>query len=317
KRVATVLAACGALGFLLALGDQGPTGGAFRFLFEHLPGFRIMREPEKFEGLLALAYAAAFGLGVSALVRSATNRKARALVAAAVLAVPCLYTFNAFWGFNGYARPEPFPASWSEASALMGSGPGKVLALPGDQYLPFPWTQDRPVANPMTSFFHRDVLIDGSLHLDGLESQTSDAESRYLRFVTDHGASTERFGNLLAPLGVKYVLVAKTTDWARYRWLAHQSDLRLVRSWPDLELYENLEPVADAYAPARSIQVPDWGAVMALAENTTLSDVAITVDHAAAGPIRSPGRTLPIEAPSGNFPVQQASRVDLDVTSPR
>jgi chromosome segregation protein len=91
-----------------------------------------------------------------------------------------VYTFNAFWGFAGSARPEPFPPSWSEASAVMGSGPGKVLALPGDQYLPFGWTQERPVANPMTSFFRRDVLIDGSLHLDGLESQTNDGESEYL-----------------------------------------------------------------------------------------------------------------------------------------
>jgi hypothetical protein len=312
KRLATVLIASAVLGFLLALGDQGPTGGAFRLLFQHFPGFRVMREPEKFEAILALSYAAAFGLGVSALVRSATNQKARAIVAVAVLAVPCVYTFSAFWGFDGYARPEPFPASWSEASALMGSGSGKVLALPGDQYLPFPWTQERPVANPMTSFFGRDVLIDGSLHLDGLESQTNDAESEYLRFVTDHGVSSTRFGNLIAPLGVKYVLLAKTTDWARYGWLADQTDLRLVRAWPDLQLYENLEPVATAYAPAQHVTVQDWGALVGLGEHARLTDLAVSVRNPAPGPIRVPNATV---ASTGwrTLPTYRASPVGLDV----
>ncbi|MFL5766330.1 MAG: hypothetical protein ACJ758_00610 [Actinomycetota bacterium] len=316
KRLATVLLLCGALGFVLALGDRGPTGGAFRFLFEHFPGFRIMREPEKFEALLALAYAAAFGLGVSSVVRSAANRKARAIIACAVLAVPCMYTFSAFWGFDGYAQPEPFPASWGEASAVMGSGRGKVLALPGDQYLPFSWTQDRPVANPMASFFSRNVLIDGSLHLDGLESQTNDAESNYLRFVTDHGAETSRFGNLLAPLGVRYVLVAKTTDWRRYGWLSDQADLRLVREWPDLTLYENLEPVAPAYGPTAEVHVPDWGAVMALADRTSLTNLAVTVDHPAPGPIRLPAATLPSDAAAAPVAVPGASPTDLRVSTP-
>ncbi|MFL5738184.1 MAG: hypothetical protein ACJ76P_12735, partial [Actinomycetota bacterium] len=310
--VLLVTALCG---FVLALGDQGTTGGVFRLLFDHLPGFRIMREPEKFEALLALAYAAAFGLGVASLVRSASNRRARAIIAAAILAVPCVYTFNAFWGFNGYARPESFPTSWSEASAIMGSGPGKVLALPGDQYLPFSWTQDRPVANPMTSFFHRDVLIDGSLHLDGLESQTSDAESAYLRFVTDHGDRTTRFGNLVAPLGVEYVFVATTTDSARYAWLAAQEDLRLVRSWPDLQLYENLRPAGAAYAPTRAVSVPDWGAVMALADHADLTSLAVTVDDPAPGPIRTHG-TLPRAPDATPVPARKDSPTEIAVSAP-
>ena len=221
-KVAKILIVVGVSAFILALGAQGPTASFFRFLFEHVPGFRIMREPQKFDVLLALGYAGLFGLGAHALVKASTQRTARAVVVVVILAVPCAYTFRMLWGFGGYARPSSFPTSWTEADALMGNGPGKVLALPGDQYLSFPWTQQRAVASPVQSFFERDVLIDGRLRLGGLESQTADPRTRYLRFIADHGSRTTRMGNLVAPLGVQYVLLVKTGDWARYSWLEDQ-----------------------------------------------------------------------------------------------
>jgi hypothetical protein len=219
-----------------------------------------------------------------------------------------------FWGFGGYAQPSTIPSSWSQASSLIGSGPGKVLALPGDQYLPFSWTQQRSVANPLTSYFERDVIIDGHLDLGGTESQTADARSRYLRFITDSGSRTRRFGNLVAPLGVRYVLVAKTADWSRYSWLRDQSDLRLVRSWPDLELFENVEPVATAYAPGSAVQVRNWGEVIGLADDVRLTDVAVTVRNAVPGPIRDPEVQL-AAAPSRPLPVTDQSPVHYGVAT--
>ncbi|MGH7425034.1 MAG: hypothetical protein ACREJP_02570, partial [Candidatus Methylomirabilales bacterium] len=85
------LAAAGAGGFLLSLGDQGPTAPIFRFLFEDLPGFRIMREPHKLLVLLLLSYAAFFGAGLDALVKGTEGRRGRAVVGALLLALPLIY----------------------------------------------------------------------------------------------------------------------------------------------------------------------------------------------------------------------------------
>jgi hypothetical protein len=313
-KVAKILIVGGVSAFILALGAQGPTAGVFRFLFEHVPGFRIMREPQKFGALLALGYAGLFGLGAYALVKASTQRAARAVVAIVILAVPCAYTFRMLWGFGGYARPSSFPTSWTEADALMGNGPGKVLALPGDQYLSFPWTQQRAVASPVGSFFERDVLIDGRLRLGGLESQTADPRTRYLRFIADHGSRTTSLGNLVAPLGVQYVLLVKTGDWERYSWLEDQTDLRLVRSWPDLELFENVEPVSSAYAPQRLVTVQDWGEVVGLAQRARLSELAVTVRDPGPGPIRVPDVTIPSRA-AGPVTLLRTGPVGSDIAS--
>ena len=73
RPMAAVFVAIGALGILLAMGDQGPTGGLFRLAYDHLPFFNIMREPEKFSMLYAMALALFFGRGVEALMNWTTE----------------------------------------------------------------------------------------------------------------------------------------------------------------------------------------------------------------------------------------------------
>src|SRR5205823_3961582 len=63
RRLAKTLLIAGSIGYLLALGDQGPTGAIFRWLVTHVPGFEVMREAQKFIVLVALAYAVFFGFG--------------------------------------------------------------------------------------------------------------------------------------------------------------------------------------------------------------------------------------------------------------
>ena len=61
RRDGLAILAAGIAGYFLALGNEGPTGGLFRLAYEHIPGFVVMREPDKFAVLVALAYAYGFG----------------------------------------------------------------------------------------------------------------------------------------------------------------------------------------------------------------------------------------------------------------
>ena len=311
-----VVVAAAAVGLVLACGAARPLGGGFVWAFQHVPGFPIMREPQKFLCLYALGLAWGFGLGVERLVQQTRSLRPRRALTAALVAVPLAATFPMLWGFWGTVRPSTYPASWTAADRVMGSGPERVLALPGDAYVSFPWTQGRSVANPMVSFFSRRVLTDGNLDLGGLESQTSDATSRYLAYVTSIGSRTSRFGNLVAPLGVRYVLLSKTEDWARYSWLFRQADLHVVHRWPDLVLFENDEPVSLAYQPRSTVAVQDWGQVVGLARSTRLTDLAIRVDRAAPGPIRVPGMPPPPPAATTPAVIDRPTRVTVKASDP-
>lgn len=242
RRLAAAVVVAGVLGFFLALGNQGPTGPVFAWAYGHVPFFRIMREPEKFSALLALAYAACFGWGVERLATGVAAHRRRLGGAAAValaVALPLAYTPTIFDGMAGQIAPSHLPASWSRADAVMGTGPGKLLFLPWHLYLAFPFTNGRVVANPAPSSFRRSVISGDDVQLPNAYSDSTSPRSAYLVRLYGEAGSGGLFGAQIAPLGVQYVALAKTVDWRSFAWLAHQPDLQLVLDTPTLELWRN------------------------------------------------------------------------------
>lgn len=228
----------GSIGLVLAAGDQGIIGGAYDWAFRHVPVFRIMREPQKWLVLAALAYAVAFGEGLEEIVRSAGRPRARVAAAAVVLAIPAVYGFSSFWGSAGYVRPSSYPASWAQADARMGMGTGLVVALPWHRYLPLPWTQDRVVSNPMVSAFHRDVVVSDDPEFGGLPAEGRDPLADRVGATLDRGIRGQQVADDLLRLGVHYVVLQKVGDWENSAWLLDQDGIVLVRRWNDLLLFQ-------------------------------------------------------------------------------
>src|SRR5205823_4355654 len=101
RHVVGPLLAAAAVGYLLALGDQGVTGSVYLFLFHHLPGFAVMREPQKAVALLALAYGYFFGVGSERFIQSARTQKGAAAMGVAMVVLPIAYNPSLFWGLHG------------------------------------------------------------------------------------------------------------------------------------------------------------------------------------------------------------------------
>jgi hypothetical protein len=314
RAMVTALGVTAILAYLLALGDQGPTGGLYAQLYDHLPGFAIMREAEKFSALLALAFATFFGLGaywVSTFVRP---RFQRGLVVVLALLIPCVYGFTVFWGFDGYAAPSTYPESWAQANTLMGTGDQPALALPWHLYLSFSWTQGRTVVNPMASYFTRPVISGDNIEAGDIETESSDPRSAYLEYLISIGPATDHLGRLLAPLGIRYILLAKTDDWRNYGFLYTQSDLRVVRNWSDLTLFQNREPAPLVTAPTVTITVDNWGDVVGLAQEASLTSYYVVVRNPGPGPIREPDIAAQASA-AATVSVSVQSPVQMTVSS--
>lgn len=287
RQLVAVAAGAGTLGLLLALGDQGPTGVAYRWLYVNVPGFEIMREPQKFATLLALAYAVLFGLGAEALIEAIRRPAARRVWAAVLLLLPMLTAPTLLWGFAGRVEVGQYPSSWAEADRLMGDGPERVLFLPWHQYLRFPFT-DRIVANPASSAFRRDVISGDNVELPGLPSASRSVRSAYLEFLYAHGDRLHSFGQLVAPHGVGWVVLAKAVDWQQYAWLDRQSDLEKVLDRDEIAVYRNRRTVGAGRRVTASVTVEDWGEVAGLSDSADLSGTAVRARREAPGRLRRP-----------------------------
>lgn len=295
-------------GVLLALGAQGPTGPVFTWLFVHVPGFTVLREPEKFSALLALAYATTFGVGVETVLRSVTRPRARAAGICALAAIPLLYGATELWGFSSASARGAVPASWAAADRAMAPG-ATALALPWSAYVQVPWLANRLVANPVVGAFDRPLVADDQA-VGATDVQTTDPRTAFLQFALTEGPRLTEFGRVLAPLGVRDVVLAKVAGWQSFRWLDRQRDLHRLLDTTTLVVYRNDEPVPRAYEPRRALTVADWGAVLALAQRVPLTEYLVTVLHARPGPLRAPVlSTVPLApidvAAPGGSPVAQ------------
>lgn len=276
RELLAVVGIAGAFGYFLALGDQGPTGPVFRWLFLHLPGFAIMREPQKFVALVALAYAVMFGFGAEALVSGVQHHWRRIAAGVAAAALPLCYTPTLFFGLSGRISVSHYPSSWSGADRLMGDGVGKALFLPWHQYLSFPFT-GRTAANPADVAFRRDVIFGDNVELRTVPTASRSPRSAYLEFLYRSGSGLCSFGDLVAPLGVEFVMLARTVDWQNFTWLDRQVDLIKVFDSPELVVYRNLRFSGIGWRSGATREAENWAEVVELSRDAVLSNNAVVV----------------------------------------
>ena len=241
RRLAWLLVVVGAAGFFLALGSQGPTGALFRWAYDNVPFFDVMREPQKFLMLLVLAYAVGLGWGVGRLSRIQVPGRRTAWAAAALgLALPLAYSPTIFDGLAGQLGPSTIPSAYQQANELMGRGAGQVLYLPWHLYEVQPFTQGRVVASIAAGVFQRSVISADNVQVGEVETQSDSPRQAYVTRLLAKGDAIGDFGASVAPLGTEYVVLAKTSNWHAYTWLEHQPDLRSVLDTRSLEVWRNL-----------------------------------------------------------------------------
>jgi hypothetical protein len=253
RRGGLAILAAGVAGYFLALGDQGPTGGLFRLAYEHVAGFVMMREPDKFAVLVALAYAYGFGWGIGWLTTRGRRKVARVAVAALAIVLPFAYTPNLLGGLGGQVNASEFPSSWSFASRL--AGRATVLFLPWHEYFPTPFTDQRMIANPAALYFAGTVLTSQNPG-SGYAFAAEDPEHVFLDKVLGPPVDLQRTRIALAGLGVRFVALAKVADWRDFARVADAPGIRLVYSSPSLDLF-SVRPTAQETRDDRRIRSLD------------------------------------------------------------
>jgi hypothetical protein len=248
-------------------------------LYDHLPGFNVLREPEKFVGLMAVGYAVAFGLGAEEMAARLAKPRARAVAGALALIVPLAYTPTIWGGLDGQLTTSRYPASWAAANRVMGNGPGQILFLPWNEYLSFPWTHGQVIANPAAEAFSRPVISGDDVQTGDLESDSTSKRSAYLEDVFTAGPSLHYFGRLVGQLGVSYVVLADgTAEAGSYSWLDHQRDLREVFDQGGLQVWQNLDAIPNGTRVTTMAEVPSIQAYITDADRTDLLGVAAVVE---------------------------------------
>jgi hypothetical protein len=294
------LAAVTVTGLLLGAGVDGPLGTVYRIAFDVLPLFQAMREQQKWVALAMIGYAVGIGATVEAVITRLRPSRSLLLQAVAVTSAPALIGMYAsvgaslVWGLGGTVRVSHYPAAWYAADRIMGAGDESVLFLPWHQYQPFAFTATRTVATPAGAFFRRPVLSSDAAELGQVRSNSASRRMAYLDELIARGGGGE-FGQLVAPLGIRYVALAKDRESDTYAWVGRQRDLAPVLQTADLDLYRVTADGTGRVVSARDGDLADalgWAAEGRLGTETVLSGAGDgVVPSTASGGARRAGST--------------------------
>jgi hypothetical protein len=244
------LLGAGAIALILEMGVASPvTEPLVRFLDTVFPPYRGMRDAGKWAALIALVYAQLIPLGAIVVLAWLRNKVkapqidlAEALATGLLLALPLYYGNGLLFGMHAQVQPSTYPPGWYRADQLLAADPhpGRSLFLPWHLYLglDFLRNENNVVASPAPSFFSVPVVVSEDPEIPGI-SAPNDPYQVVVSNLVSLGADGD-WARELAASNIKYVVLAREVDWARYGFLARQPGFVLVADYGSIAVYRNL-----------------------------------------------------------------------------
>ncbi|MDY6932325.1 MAG: hypothetical protein SVJ22_10470, partial [Halobacteriota archaeon] len=277
---------------ILGIGaSSDSTAPIFNYLFENLPIFKGFRDSHKFVALLVFAYAYLGGLGVDDFAKQLTPRKEKmsmkraipTIVIVVALITPLIYTHTIF-GFYDQLKPVDYPESWYEVNDLMNNDGDEfnILFLPWHAYMDFQWLEnrDKRLGNPANSFFDKTVISGDNMEVGSVYSQSADPISKYIEFLLKNRNDITNFGEMVAPVNVKYIILAEEVDYKEYDFLYRQEDLELFFEGDGLIVFKNKHETAKVYEVNTTRYIKDYeGLLVASREEDITSSLYLIGDQ--------------------------------------
>ena len=252
RRVALVLAGVGLAAIVVSKGLHPPLVGLNLWLYDHVPGYWLLRDPAKVNLLVVLVFALLAALAVDRLDKSSPMKGA--VVAGLLAAASLVYAHPLLTGAvvpderpllpSAHVR---VPQAWNDVEAYLDAAPsqGKVVVLPRLDYYQAPTTWgyygasflhhfvERPVVEPLPGGYYSDPIV--GQHVASLEQQ-----------ILDGGRNARA---AMQALGAKYLVLRRDLQASfpgrsfvaprrLARALPRTPGLRRVRSFGPLDLYE-------------------------------------------------------------------------------
>ena len=258
------------------------TAPVFSWLFEHLFVFRGFRDSQKFVALLVLSYAYLGGLGVDDFAQSLRDRRMKrafaVLLVIFALISPPLYSYTMI-GFHDQLIPMDYPSGWYEANEYLNTSEDdfNVLVLPWHMYISYAWSERR-IVNPANRFFDKPVIQGDNIEVEGIYSQSTHPLSKYIEFLLEQ-KGYRNFGELIAPLNVKYILLMKEVDYKIYDFLYDQEDLEIVLENDNLILFRNKHEMAKIYAVDYAYSIKDWNELIQLSREQDIMNALYLINN--------------------------------------
>jgi len=225
--------------FVLALGIALPiTAKITLWLFNNVPFYKGLREPQKWVAVMIVVYEVLLVCGLTVLSKKKVVVKNKELLTFLLTFVIILQAPLMVWGGAGQVSPIEYPKDWYEVDKLIvqeTNCESKILFLPWHLYMSFNWIGSI-VANPSAKFFKCPMIYGKNMEFGGIFGHSTDSDEREVEeWVFNVGRT-----NLLEEnkLNISYIILAKEIDWQNYLWLGNHHNVEFVKETENLIVYK-------------------------------------------------------------------------------
>lgn len=223
--------------YILALGIASPfSSPVSNFLYEYIPGYIGMREPQKWLWLSMICYAFFFWIAVF----SGTEKKTYFpswLIIATVFTL--LNTWNPMnlWAYQGQLLWVSIPENYFTARdfLLTEKKEGKVLVLPWHTYMSCKWTRWKVIATKHEDMFYPlPTIVSDNIEIDTKYTNSSSPVSRDIeKYLQNKDLSILQKQNVVYILMVKNCASEKQFDYLKKETKTYKN----IYSNPDIDIY--------------------------------------------------------------------------------
>ncbi len=228
--------------FVLAVGiAEAPTKNISQFLYDNLPFYIGLREPQKWVGVLLISYVGLGSLGIQHFLELKEVRKNITAWGVGIIFIVLIYTPTMFFGFLGQLESVDFSQNWYEMrSYLDNKTKNKILFLPWHQYLEVDFLKSKEIINPARSFFGNRIIQGDNMEAATVFSQSKNKDSEIIEgYILSKGKINEKeFISDMENLEIRYIILLKAGDFNFYKWLDKIKLLTIMKENESFVLYK-------------------------------------------------------------------------------
>ncbi|MBA4317848.1 MAG: hypothetical protein C0412_05560 [Flavobacterium sp.] len=215
------------IAFVLAIGAASLlTEFISLWLYENVPFYIGLREPQKWVAVLVFVYAYLGAWGIKYLLGIEKLQNCRKEMGIFCALLPVIFSFSMIRGMHEYLTPHQFPVEWQEAKIYLDKNitSDRVLFFPWHSYLKLDFA-GKNVIVPAQAFFGNYAIRARNTEFGGIYSHSTDEQSLTIeKYVVkkDNPAEKINYENFtvdMRRLGISKITLLKSEDWQNYLWL--------------------------------------------------------------------------------------------------
>lgn len=234
------------MAFVLAIGIASPIFKPLAlWLYQHVPLYIGLREPQKWVVVLVFVYAYFGGWGVKYLLEIKKIKNYKTEIGIFCVLLPLIFSLSVIEGIHRHLTPHEFPSEWQSAKDYLNQNPtdGKILFFPWHSYLELDFA-GKNVINPARSFFGEKVVQGNNTEFGGVYSHSQDAQTMEIeKYIQTDGnkkkaIAYEEFADDMKKMDMTFVILLKAEDWQDYQWLDRIGGVKKVVENAKLIIYK-------------------------------------------------------------------------------